>query len=566
MVKPIVNFSVLPNSIVRGKVAILRYQVFFATSVHISGIGYVSPVGIRLVYPTSTTTYRLTALSADDETVVSIILTVREPDPPTYGGKITLLRVTTNPVAIGGNTSIQTRVENTGSTTEQFTVNIFSGLRGAYWSDWKFLPPGGTFDFSRSISNVQIDQEMRASLWRWTGTTSVLCQTEGIWIFVESEPRYALNVETSPGNCRLELYDSANNLLMTTTSGSGGDAFLGNLERGTYVVHASKDGYTDARETVNLDQDKKIWIVLTEETVWDWIIGFVILGIENVLGIQEGSLLTILGRMGDLITNFFGDIYDFFSDVVGSVVDIVTESAGALFDWISDSFLNFIDWLGEIGGDIADYIGGAIDDAVDWLGDAWGNFTDMIGEAWKNVTDYVGEAVDDAVDWITSGFEDFVDWLGEIGGSIADYIGNAIGDAVDWLGDAWGDFTDMVGEAWKGVTDYVGGAIGDAFDWISEGFMDFVDWLGEIVGDVADYIGTAIGDAVDFVLTEIPGIVEGMFEWAQGLVQPVIDAVGFLGELLGIVTRETPEPPEIRENIERRDEIQKRINDKVKEL
>jgi len=154
-------------------------------------------------------------------------------------------------------------------------------------------------------------------------------------------------------------------------------------------------------------------------TIWDWIIGFVLSGFENLLGWQHGSLLTLLANVKDLITNFFGDIYDFFTNVIGDAWDAVSKFFGDIADFVSDSFMGFVDWILDIGGDIAGF---------------------------------VTDSIEGIVDFVTSAFTDFVDWLNELGGSIADYIGGAIGDFVDWS-------SDQLGGIWEGISGFFTEAI-----------------------------------------------------------------------------------------------------------
>jgi len=134
-------------------------------------------------------------------------------------------------------------------------------------------------------------------------------------------------------------------------------------------------------------------------TIWDWIIGFVLSGFENLLGWQHGSLLTLLANVKDLITNFFGDIADFFGDVIGSVVDIIKENVGDIFDWLSDQFIGFVDWLKDLPGSIADFVTDKISDSLDFLTDKVTDFFDFLKDLPGSIADYIGDAVSGFIDW-----------------------------------------------------------------------------------------------------------------------------------------------------------------------
>ena len=82
--KPVINyFTAEPTTISSGQPASLRWSVNDATNVQIdNGIGQVSPNGRRAVYPTSTTTYHMTATGPGGSTDADATITVSTPPPP----------------------------------------------------------------------------------------------------------------------------------------------------------------------------------------------------------------------------------------------------------------------------------------------------------------------------------------------------------------------------------------------------------------------------------------------------------------------------------------------------
>jgi peptidoglycan-associated lipoprotein len=77
------SFTAEPSSIQRGQSAMLRWSVEGADSVTIdNGIGTVNASGNRQVFPSSTTTYRLTAKNESGETPATARVNVTEPPPP----------------------------------------------------------------------------------------------------------------------------------------------------------------------------------------------------------------------------------------------------------------------------------------------------------------------------------------------------------------------------------------------------------------------------------------------------------------------------------------------------
>jgi peptidoglycan-associated lipoprotein len=81
---PVIDtFSATPLTITRGQASTLRWEVRNATEVNIEGVGQVSATsGSRDVYPTQTTTYRLSAKGAGGGTEASVRVTVNIPEAP----------------------------------------------------------------------------------------------------------------------------------------------------------------------------------------------------------------------------------------------------------------------------------------------------------------------------------------------------------------------------------------------------------------------------------------------------------------------------------------------------
>ncbi len=81
--KPVINyFTAEPSTISSGQPSSLRWSVTDATNVQIESIGQVSPNGRRAVYPTSTTTYHMTATGAGGTTEGDALVTVAAAPAP----------------------------------------------------------------------------------------------------------------------------------------------------------------------------------------------------------------------------------------------------------------------------------------------------------------------------------------------------------------------------------------------------------------------------------------------------------------------------------------------------
>lgn len=78
---PTATLSASPTTITQGETATLSWQTANATSVSVSGIGFVSPSGSQAVMPSSTTTYQLTATGRDGLAQATTTVAVQPPVP-----------------------------------------------------------------------------------------------------------------------------------------------------------------------------------------------------------------------------------------------------------------------------------------------------------------------------------------------------------------------------------------------------------------------------------------------------------------------------------------------------
>jgi peptidoglycan-associated lipoprotein len=77
------SFTAEPSTIVRGEASTLKWSVTNATEVEIdNGIGKVPATGTRQVYPTNTTSYRMTAKGEGGDAISAVTVAVTAPAPP----------------------------------------------------------------------------------------------------------------------------------------------------------------------------------------------------------------------------------------------------------------------------------------------------------------------------------------------------------------------------------------------------------------------------------------------------------------------------------------------------
>jgi peptidoglycan-associated lipoprotein len=81
--RPSITFTAEPSAIQRGQSATIRWQVMNATDFTIdNGVGPVGSTGQKVVYPTGTTTYTLTAKGPGGTETKAVTVNVTAPPPP----------------------------------------------------------------------------------------------------------------------------------------------------------------------------------------------------------------------------------------------------------------------------------------------------------------------------------------------------------------------------------------------------------------------------------------------------------------------------------------------------
>lgn len=82
--RPVVKFfTAEPSSIERGQASVLKWEVTGAETISIDqGIGNVQPTGNRSVFPSTTTTYKLTATNDGGTAEEAVTVNVTAPPPP----------------------------------------------------------------------------------------------------------------------------------------------------------------------------------------------------------------------------------------------------------------------------------------------------------------------------------------------------------------------------------------------------------------------------------------------------------------------------------------------------
>ena len=279
---------------------------------------------------------------------------------------------------------------------------------------------------------------------------------------------------------------------------------------------------------------------------WCWIMS----GLENVLNLVSGGFLTLAANINNFLNSFSLDITNFFADPISKVRSWVLDLIPTLADWWNDILTGVGTWWESTSLDVKAWINDALGGFNTWIDEGFSN----IGSWWSSTATSVHSWINSAVSNITDFYEAFPiaisSWYNSNIGPIIDTVNGTINDLQEWIGEGFSNIGKWWESTWTGVITWFDSKMIDAFAWFTSSFQDFLDFIGEIPLGIADYIGTVVLDIQDWTKGIVPGIVSGMFEWAKPVIQPVIDAAGWIGEIAGILTGTRPKEQEIKDTEE----------------
>jgi hypothetical protein len=140
----VVSFTVTPNIINAGQPATLQWNTSGATSISIdNGIGEVASSGTQTVYPSVTTTYKLTVSNSAGSNSTSATITVNSTNKPV----ISSFTASPNTIASGGSSTLQWNVN--GATS----VSIDNGVENVPPAGTQLVSPTATTTYTLTATN-----------------------------------------------------------------------------------------------------------------------------------------------------------------------------------------------------------------------------------------------------------------------------------------------------------------------------------------------------------------------------------------------------------------------------
>ncbi len=304
-----------------------------------------------------------------------------------------------------------------------------------------------------------------------------------------------------------------------------------------------------------------------------------------------------------------GECPDFWKDPIGWTLCTLTSGFSVFIEWFGTSFQTFINsiqtWAAGFTIEFWYFLQNPVESIRNWMNDVFvsiGELTNQIATGisdwWKQGIIDVGVMITNATNsfniWIDDNFSGINAWWENIKTVWGTFWTDAITGLQLWAAEftinvnnwytaniqpiidtiniatinagAWiAGFPTFIAQWWNDRMIDIG-------VWLVEATTNFNNFLGDFTGTIGDWwndrvidIGVWLADRTNefnlWVETGLPGIVGNMFEWAKPAIQPIMDAVGFLGQIVGIVTGTATEDPKIAKHKTDVQTERDRIND-----
>jgi hypothetical protein len=235
----IFSFDVEPGIIDSGESANLSWVVFAATTVSIdNGIGGVALTGHRMIEPTQTTTYRLTASNATLTKNASVTITVRSVSNESHETteiSISSFEVTPSIITQGGSANLSWVVTGASS------VRIDNGIGSVGLSGHRVVMPTVTTLYTLTALNAEASKEASVQIYVHVEqptpqeTPNVACTTDSTTnriqvAFADVNIKWSdivITNNTGSSDCHWAIYDGGGVTNQTTDSMPTSDVTAG---------------------------------------------------------------------------------------------------------------------------------------------------------------------------------------------------------------------------------------------------------------------------------------------------------------------------------------------------
>jgi len=257
---------------------------------------------------------------------------------------------------------------------------------------------------------------------------------------------------------------------------------------------------------------------------------------------------------------------------------------------------HFIWWVGTLNTTVKGYIHNKINEALEdvesgtwnffgWIDKIIDHVFDSIKNLFVRVSKLSNEVLKIISDWWKTARDTLLRTLKDTFVSIADFtidvtkiildfgyeafsviiktVGNMISTAVAVIATTVANLVESVATSISNIIESVATAAAKIMDALSDLAVKIAEDIAETAGDFATLISDKIGELYEFIEKEVPNMVGGLFDWAKPVIQPIVDAVGFLKTIMEIVTGTREEDPAITEHREKITEQQETLEELV---
>jgi len=277
------------------------------------------------------------------------------------------------------------------------------------------------------------------------------------------------------------------------------------------------------------------------------------------------SLCTIANTfdafMGWFSTTFFTwvlQVQNWFEDLSNNVKNFLADPIGKVQDWVNDIIPVLGDWWNGIILGVRSWYDSNIQPTVDTLRTNIDFVGRWVNVAFININEWWDAQKTSVQAWINERVEDITDFWNKFPGAVSNWWTSTALDVHAWIDNSIKGVTTWIDETKDNIGTWWNARLAEVQLWVSVTFavitdfwtstmQSFSDWLGELGQSIADYIGEQVINLQTWVIDEIPGMVINMFDWAKPIIQPIIDASDWLGQIGGILTSTRPKEPEIIE-------------------
>jgi len=134
--------------------------------------------------------------------------------------------------------------------------------------------------------------------------------------------------------------------------------------------------------------------------------------------------------------------------------------------------------------------------------------------------------------WYTANIQPIIDTINIATINAGAWIAGFPTFIAQWWNDRMIDIGVWIVEATTGFNEWINGFAGLIGDWWTDRVIEIGIWLADRNNEIKLWVEVGL-----------PGWIDDMFDWAKPVIQPIMDAVGFLGQIVGIVTGTATEDP-----------------------